>query len=168
MHPASGQWWRYVRSADSAFICPFRKISVARDRSEGPNYPPAQVGLQSPTCQLGMVLSATQSLEWDSLLRECIGCSYSVLIDFGAAIVSENDWNVDCVAKYKLKSIYPQNARKPWEIPTSQGYKNVVLLYPLIHGQASPNNMASYLLGQAYKTPPSMDNYRYYTMAGGR
>ena len=124
MHPASGQWWRYVRSADSAFICPFRKISVARDRSEGPNYPPAQVGLQSPTCQLGMVLSATQSLEWDSLLRECIGCSYSVLIDFGAAIVSENDWNVDCAAKYKLKSIYPQNARKPWEIPTSQGCKN--------------------------------------------
>lgn len=27
--------------------------------------------------------------------------------------------------------------------------------------------MASYLLVQAYKTPPSMDNYRYYTMGGG-
>ena len=43
----------------------------------------------------------------------------------------------------------------------------VVLLYPLTHGQVEPYNMASYSLVQAYKTPPSMDNYRYYTMGGG-
>ena len=56
---------------------------------------------------------AMTGLGYSNLPRGYIGCSCSVLLYFGAVIVSENDWNVDCTAKHKLEAKYTIKSKKP-------------------------------------------------------
>lgn len=66
-----------------------------------------------PTCRWGGFPPAVSGLGYSNLPRGYSGCSWSVLLYFGVVIVSENDWNVDCTAKHKMKAIYTKKAKCP-------------------------------------------------------
>ena len=74
-----------------------------------------------PTCRWNGIPPSVPGQEWSNRRSGYSWCSWSVLLYLGTVIVLENNNNVDCTAKHKMKAIYTAKSKKALRNPNFLG-----------------------------------------------